>query len=581
MRKCEGGNMKKTLLILLGLTAIILSAVSCGNSSPNEKADLIIKNGVVATVDTFGVFYEAVAVKGNKILFVGSNKEIEKFVGDSTEIIDVKGRFVMPGFFDSHAHFLGIGMAKINLDLREAENWDEVIYLVASAAEKAKPGDWIVGRGWHQEKWDPVPEPNINGYPYHDVLSQATPYNPVLLKHASGHALFANAKAMQLAGIADQTPNPRGGEIVRDSLGKAIGVFKEDAMSLILHVYEKYLNNRPKEKELEEKIKAYELANRECIEKGITSLEDAGSTFEEIDLMKKLIDEGKINVRLSVMIGERNAELEKRIKDYKILGYANHHLTVRAIKKYMDGALGSRGAWMLSPYSDVPSTSGLNVTPLSDIRKTARIAMENGFQLCTHAIGDKANRVILNVYEKELKKHPEKKDLRWRVEHAQHVSPKDQPRFAELGVIAAMQGIHCTSDAVFVKKRLGNWRAQKESYAWRALLDLGTVICNGTDAPVEDVNPIPNFYASVTRKTKEGWAFYPEQKMTREEALKSYTINSAYATFEENIKGTLTPGKLADIVVLSKNILTVPENEIPNTKVLYTIIGGKVVYEKK
>ncbi len=573
--------MKKLLVKILFVAGLTFLNSSCGTDAAGEKADLLLKNGVVATVDTFGIFYEAVAIKNDRILFVGSNKEAEKFVGDSTEILDVKGNFVMPGFFDSHAHFLGIGMAKINLDLREAENWDEVIYLVASAAEKAKPGDWIIGRGWHQEKWDPAPEPNVNGYPYHDVLSRATPYNPVLLKHASGHALFANAKAMQLAGITEETKSPRGGEIVRDSLGKITGVFKEDAMDLIQRAYERYLSERPKEKIIEEKIKAYELANRECIEKGITSLEDAGSTFEEIDLMKKLVDEGKINIRLSVMIGESNTKLEKRIKDYKILGYANNHLTVRAIKKYMDGALGSRGAWMLSPYSDVPSTSGLNVTPLSDIRKTARIAIENGFQLCTHAIGDKANRQILNIYEAEFKKHPGKKDLRWRVEHAQHVSPKDQPRFAELGVIAAMQGIHCTSDAVFVKKRLGNWRAQKESYAWRSLMDLGTVICNGTDAPVENVDPIPNFYASVTRKTKEGWAFYPEQKMTREEALKSYTINSAYATFEEKIKGTLTPGKLADIVVLSKNILSVPENEIPNTKVLYTIIGGKIVYERK
>ncbi len=573
--------MKNRIVIILLTLGITITLISCGSNGLEEKADLVLKNGTVATVDTFGVFYEAVAVKGDKILFVGANKEVENFIDDSTKVIDLKGKFVMPGFFDSHAHFLGIGMAKINLDLSKAENWDEVIYMVASAAENAKPGEWIIGRGWHQEKWDPVPEPNVNGYPYHDVLSQATPYNPVLLKHASGHALFANAKAMSLAGITEQTPNPRGGEIVRDSLGKVTGVFKEDAMDLILRAHEKYLRNRPAEKIIEEKIKAYELANRECIEKGITSLEDAGSTFDEIDLMKKLIDEGKINVRLSVMIGESNSELEKHIKDYKILGYANNRLTVRAIKKYMDGALGSRGAWMLSPYTDVPSTTGLNVTPLSDIRKAARIAMENGFQLCTHAIGDKANRVTLNIYEDEFNKHPDKKDLRWRIEHAQHVSPKDQPRFAKLGVIAAMQGIHCTSDAVFVKKRLGNWRAQKESYAWRSLLDYGTVICNGTDAPVEDVDPVPNFYASVTRKTKKGWAFYPEQKMTREEALKSYTINGAYATFEENIKGSLTPGKLADIVVLSKNILTVPENEIKDTKVLYTIIGGKIVYQRK
>ena len=559
------------------MTTIFLN----GCEKKTETADLVLTNGQIATVDTINPTVQALAIKNGKIISVGTDKEIKKLVGDSTKVIDLKGHFAMPGFMDSHAHFLGTGMAKINLDLRSAKNWDEIIYLVASAADNAKPGDWIIGRGWHQEKWDPVPTPNVNGYPFHNVLSKATPYNPVLLKHASGHALFANAKAMELAGITKSTPNPRGGEIVRDSLGNAIGVFKEDAMDLITKAYDDYLKKRPKEKEIEEKIRAYELANKECIRKGVTSFEDAGSTFEEIDLLKKLIDEGKINVRLDVMLLESNKNLEKHIKDYKISGYANNHLTVRAIKKYMDGALGSRGAWMLSPYTDLPATSGLNVTPLSDIRKAAQIAMENGFQLCTHAIGDKANREILNIYEAEFKKYPDKKNLRWRVEHAQHVSPKDQPRFARLGVIAAMQGIHCTSDAVFVEKRLGKWRAKTESYAWRSLLDLGTVICNGTDSPVEDVDPIPNFYATVTRKTKSGKAFYPEQKMTREEALKSYTVNGAYATFEENIKGSLTPGKVADIVVLSKNIMTVPESEILNTKVLYTIIDGKIVYENK
>jgi len=565
----------KSILLLIGIFVLI------GCDQKKEAADLVLTNGQVVTVDSSNPKAQAIAIKSGKILAVGSNKDIKKLVGDSTKVIDLNGHFAMPGFMDSHAHFLGTGMAKIELDLRSAKNWDEIIYLVASAADNSKPGDWIVGRGWHQEKWDPVPSPNINGYPFHNVLSKAVPYNPVLLKHASGHALFANEKAMELAGITKDTPNPRGGKIIRDSLGNAIGVFEEEAMDLITKAYNEYLDKRPKEKEIEEKIKAYELANKECIRKGITSFEDAGSTFEEVDLIKRLIDEGKINVRLDVMLLESNKNLEKYIKNYKILSYANHHLTVRAIKKYMDGALGSRGAWMLSPYNDVPTTSGLNVTPLSDIRKTAQIAIENGFQLCTHAIGDKANREILNVYEAEFKKHPNKKDIRWRIEHAQHVSPKDQPRFAKLGVIATMQGIHCTSDAVFVEKRLGKWRAKKESYAWRSLLNLGTVICNGTDSPVEDVNPIPNFYATVTRKTKEGWAFYPEQKMTREEALRSYTINSAYATFEEYIKGSLTPGKVADIVVLSKNIMTVPESEILNAKVLYTIIDGKIVYERK
>ena len=279
------------------------------------------------------------------------------------------------------------------------------------------------------------------------------------------------------------------------------------------------------------------------------------------------------------MIGEPNKNLKKKINDYKMVGYGNNFLTVRSIKKYIDGALGSRGAWMLEPYDDLPEHSGLNVTPINDIKETAKIAIENGFQLCTHAIGDKGNREALNIYENAFIKNSDKKDLRWRIEHAQHLSKNDIPRFAKLGVIAAMQAVHCTSDAVFVPKRIGDARAEEGAYVWRKLIDSGATICNGTDAPVEDVDPIPCFYAAVTRRLSDGSQFYPEQKMTRMEALKSYTINGAYAAFEENIKGSLRKGKLADITVLSNDLLTCSDEEILNTKVLYTIVGGKVKYQ--
>jgi predicted amidohydrolase YtcJ len=323
------------------------------------------------------------------------------------------------------------------------------------------------------------------------------------------------------------------------------------------------------------------LADEDCLEKGITSFEDAGSSFATIDLFKKMIDEGKLGVRLWVMVRASNDQLRSKLASYKIIDYGNKHLTVRAIKCYMDGALGSRGAWLLEPYSDAPTSTGLNVTPLDELKEAAEIAIENGFQLCIHAIGDRANREVLNIYEATFKAHPDKTGLRWRIEHAQHLSASDIPRFGQLGVIAAMQGIHCTSDGPFVIARLGAKRAEEGAYVWQKLMKSGAVVSNGTDAPVEDVNPIPCFYATVTRKLKDGSLFYPDQCMTRAEALKSYTLNGAYAAFQEDSKGSLTVGKLADVTVLSKDIMTIPADEIPTAKVLYTIIGGKVMYQSK
>ena len=555
--------------------------ISCNNSS-STTADIVLLNGNIATINDVMPHAEAIAIKGDTIQSVGSNSEIKKLVGENTEVIDLDGKFVMPGFIESHAHFLGLGNSMMILDLNSAVNWDEIIALVAEAAEKAGPGKWIVGRGWHQEKWDPVPELNVEGYPIHTVLSSATPFNPVMLYHASGHAIFTNKKAMDLAGIDTSTANPDGGKIVRDSLSKkAIGVFEEEAASLIYNEYNKFLNSKSASEKKQEVHKKIKLAMHECLQNGITSFCDAGESFEVIDLLKEQVDSGKIKVRLNVMIGASNNQLEKNISDYKILNYGNDFLTVRAIKVYIDGALGSRGAWMLDEYSDLPGHSGLNVTSLSSLRKTAVIAINNGFQLCTHAIGDKGNREILNIYESTFKKYPDKNELRWRIEHAQHLSNRDIDRFSKLGIIAAMQGIHCTSDAVFVKKRLGAVRAKQGAYVWRKLIDSGALICNGTDAPVESVNTINNYYATVTRKLSDGSSFYPEQKMTRLEALKSYTINGAYASFQEDKVGSIENGKLADIVVLSNDLLNIPDEQIKSTKVLMTIVGGKILHSKQ
>ena len=570
-------SFKVITIFLISILTIIFTG--CGNDA--EPADTIITNGIVAVVDTSNTIAEAVAIKDGKILAAGSNDEVMKHKGDSTEVLDAKGNFVMPGFIESHAHLSEIGEANKIMDLSNVNNFDELVAAIANAADQVLPGQWIVGRGWHQEKWDPVPQRNVKGYPYHDQLSAATPRNPVYLWHASGHALLANKKAMELAGINDSTENPAGGVILKDEEGNLTGVFEENAADLIIDAFDQYKNELSPEELDREKITLFNLAAAECIRKGITSFHDAGSSFRDIDLLKEMVDSGKIPLRLYVMMLEDNESLREKASDYKMIGYGDNHLTVRAVKQYIDGALGSRGAWMLSPYRDDTTSYGLNVRSISELEETAQICIDNGLQMCTNAVGDRGNREILNIYRDTFMKNDGKNDLRWRVEHAQHLSKRDIPRFAKLGVIAAMQGIHCTSDAVFVKKRLGGWRAKQGAYVWRKLIDAGTVICNGTDAPVEDVDPIPCFYASVTRQLENNSTFYPEQAMTREEALRSYTINGAYAAFEENIKGSLEKGKLADIVILSNNLLTCEDWEIPNTKVLYTIVGGKIVYQAK
>jgi len=562
------------------IAAVLLLTLVQACASRVEPADMVLRNGKIVTVDAARPEVRAVAVRGDKIEALVTNEEIQRYVGPSTQVIDLEGHLAMPGFIESHGHFTGVGQAKMNLELMGVGNWDEIIAMVAQAVQNAAPGDWIVGRGWHQEKWDKAPTPSVEGFPVHDSLSKVSPDNPVLLTHASGHATFANAKAMQLAGVTRSTPNPPGGEILRDARGNPIGVFRETASGLVRRALAEARAKRTPEEVAAENRKEVELAIQECLSKGITTFHDAGAGFDTIDLYKSFADEGKLGLRLYVMIREGNEQLTQKLASYKMIGYGHNHLTVRSIKRQIDGALGPRGAWLLEPYADLPSSTGLNTSSVEDIGETARLAIENDFQLCVHAIGDRANRETLDIYEAAFKARPDKKDLRWRIEHAQHLSLTDIPRFAALGVIPAMQGIHCTSDAPYVLARLGAQRAEEGAYVWQKLMKTGAVICNGTDAPVEDVSPIASYYATVSRKLKDGTVFYPDQKMSREEALKSYTLNGAYAAFEENIKGSLAPGKLADITVLSQDITTIPEDEIPAVQVAYTIVGGKVAYKR-
>jgi predicted amidohydrolase YtcJ len=574
-------NRRLVFLILLFPLIIALFIVNRRVRQTEAPADLILVNGKIVTVDDRVPSATWLAVRGDRIAALGADpKAFNRYVGEGTEIVDLGGALTIPGIIESHGHFTGLGQSKTVLDLTKARSWDDIVAMVAAAVAEAKPGDWILGRGWHQEKWDRAPEPHIDGLPVHGALSKVSPANPVLLEHASGHSALANAKAMELSQITRTTTDPDGGEIVRDAKGEPIGAFIETAQSLVRYQAGHFT---PEEARARTR-KLVELASRECLVHGVTTFHDAGAGFSTVDLYKQMAEEGALPVRLYVMLGADSRSLAERGAAYRMDGFASNHLTVRTIKRLMDGALGAHGAWLLEPYADLAAgaanPAGLNTESIEEMKATAKFAIENGFQLATHAIGDRGNRETLDIYEEAFKAHPGKTDLRWRIEHAQHLSPADIPRFHALGVIPAMQAIHCTSDAPWVLKRLGEKRAEEGAYVWRKLMDAGSAIPNGTDVPVEPIDPMSCFFAAVTRKLKDGTTFFPGQRMTREEALRSYTINGAYAGFEEDRKGSLTPGKLADITVLSRNILTCPEDDIPGTEVLYTIVGGKVLYHK-
>ncbi len=555
----------------------LLTAIACRPAGAQQgSATLVLLHGEVVTVDAQRPRTEAIAVRDDRILAVGSDADVEKLAGPSTRQIDLQGRLAIPGFIEGHGHYAGLGESMLVLDLRAAKTWDEIVAQVAEAARKAKPGTVIKGRGWHQEKWSRPPAPNVEGVPLHASLDRVSPANPVVLEHASSHAVFVNARALRLAGVTRKTPDPAGGQIVKDASGEPTGLLRESAQNLVHDVIARLPKPPPAEEESRFR-KMVELAGSDALSKGVTTFHDAGASFATIDGYRKLADEGKLPLRLYEMVRfETDESLEANLDRYRLVGYAHGMLTVRAIKRQVDGALGSHGAWLLAPYLDLPSSTGLLLEPMAQLEKSARIALRHGFQVNTHAIGDRANREVLNVYERIFRESGAGSDLRWRIEHAQHVEPSDVPRFQQLGVIASMQGIHIISDGPWVPKRLGEERARRTSHPWRSLIDAGAVVTDGTDAPVEDVDPIPSFYGAVSRKTKDGAVFVPEQRVSREEALRAYTLNNAFAAFEENEKGSLTPGKLADIVVLSKNILAVPEDEIPSARVDLTILGGTV-----
>jgi predicted amidohydrolase YtcJ len=554
---------------------ILLVSISLLACAPAEQpADLVLMGGRIVTVDDSYPEATALAARDGLLVAVGTEREVDNFIGESTEVIDLGGALAVPGLIEGHAHFLSLGRAQMQLDLNGVADFDEIVAMVEAAVAETEPGQWILGRGWHQEKWTSTPEPNVSGLPYHDKLSAVSPENPVFLGHASGHAAMVNGLALEMAGIDRRTPDPPGGEIVRDGRGRAIGVLRETADSLVGSLIDREWDPATVRRQVE-------LASEESLAHGITSFQDAGASFRVIELLAEMAEAGELDLRLWIMLGEGNESLAAGLPGYEVYRRGGGYLTVGGIKRYADGALGAHGAWLLEPYSDLPDSVGLNVMPLEELREAAQIAAEHELQLCVHAIGDKANRVTLDIFEELISTRDDGRELRWRIEHSQHLHPDDIPRFAELGVIAAMQPIHCTSDGPWVPLRLGDERARTGAYVWRDLLDSGAVIAAGTDAPVEPVDSMPDYHAAVARLMKNGEYFYPEQSMTRMEALRARTIDAAYAAFEEDVKGSLEPGKYADVTVLSKDILEIPAEEILDTRVLYTIVGGEVKYRAK
>ncbi|MFT4741209.1 MAG: putative amidohydrolase YtcJ, partial [Marivirga sp.] len=479
----------KQLFSLLCLTLLLWS---CGTEE-KETATLLIHGGNIYTVDSTQATVEAVATKGNKILFAGSMAEAQNFKGDDTQVIDLQGKTMTPGLIEGHGHFMGLGYNELNIDLLNTTSYQEMIDAIAEAVKTAQPGEWITGRGWHQSKWTEMPEETVDGFQTHNLLSAVSPDNPVYLRHASGHAGFANAKAMQIAGVtqlAKEGMNDQeveGGEVMRDALGNPTGIFNERAMTLITQ----HIPETTPEKD----AKAFDLAVAACHRNGITGFHDAGIGRETIALYEEMQAANKMDVRMYAMLTGWDKDLLNEWYARGIMVDTAHRFTIRSVKLNCDGALGSRGAWLLESYTDRPGHFGHETLPMSFVKETALSGLDNGFQVCAHAIGDRANREILDRYQLAFEALPAKTaDHRFRIEHAQHLHPEDIPRFAELKVIPAMQAVHMSSDRPWAIDRLGEKRIKEGAYMWQALLQSGVPIVNGTDVPVEPLNPIASYY---------------------------------------------------------------------------------------
>ncbi len=533
---------------------------------PGEKADLLFLHGRVHTLEIARPLAQALAVKGDRILFVGSDAEALVLKGEKTRVIDLDGRSLYPGFTDAHGHLAGLGHALLTVDLVGTRSYREVVERVARRAADRKPGEWIQGRGWDQNDWAET------GFPDHRLLSAAVSRNPVAVTRIDGHALLANAAAMEAAGITAETKDPEGGRIVRDAAGNPTGVFVDAATALIRRMVPPDPPDRLRE--------GIRLAIEELHRYGVTGIHDAGVPPATIDLYASMARAGEFDLRDYVMISASPESLDRWLPKGPVADLTGDgRITVRAIKMVADGALGSRGAALLEDYSDDPGNAGLETETREHIEGVAERALRAGFQLCVHAIGDRGNRNVLDAFEAALKKVPVA-DHRFRIEHAQILHPVDLPRFAELGVIPSMQAQHQTSDMYWAGRRLGPTRVLG-AYAWRSLLDTGVVIPGGSDFPVERPDPLAAYHAAVSRQDARNWpagGWHPEQRMTRAEALAHLTIWPAYASFAEDRLGSLRPGKLADLVVLSADLESTPVPELESIRVELTVFDGRPVY---
>jgi predicted amidohydrolase YtcJ len=552
----------------IALLALLLVRPLAAQAPDRRPADLVVTNARIYTVDDAHPVVAAMAVRDGRVQFTGSAREAMALRGSATRVVDLGGRTVIPGMVDAHAHLLGLGQSLRNVDLVGAKSYDEVIARVVRFARGQPGGTWIAGRGWDQNDWGDT------RFPTHDALSRALPDNPVWLTRVDGHAGLGNAAAMRAAGVTAASVDPSGGKIERTATREPTGVFIDNAKELVERAIP-----APSREDTRRAISA---AITESHRWGLVGLHDAGESRATIDLMEEMAKAGQIPFRLYVMISDDSAAVAHYLARGPQSALYDNHLWIRAFKLYADGALGSRGAALLEPYSDDPNNRGLLLSAPAHIQDVAARALRAGFQVNTHAIGDRGNRVVLDAYDAALKATPTA-DHRFRVEHAQILNHDDIPRFAELGVIPSMQAVHQTSDMYWAGSRLGLGRLLG-AYAWRSLLETGVVVPNGSDFPVEAVNPLLSFHSAVSRQDADNWpaaGWMPEQRMTRDEALKSMTIWPAYAGFQEATMGSLSPGKLADFVVLDRDIMTVPERDILGTAVIATYIGGKAVYEKK
>ncbi len=547
--------------------SLVAPAILSAQRTTPPSADLIVTNARIYTVDDSHPFVEALAVHDGKVQFVGSAREALLLKGASTRVVDAGGHTVIPGMVDAHAHLFELGTFLHNIDLRDTRSYDEVVARMAERVKQAPAGRWIEGRAWDQNKWGDT------RFPTHEALSRISPNNPVVLTRVDGHAILVNEAAMRAAKITAATKDPAGGRIERDAKGEPTGVFVDNAMSLIERVIPPLSHD--------EMVSAALDAVKESNKFGLTGLHDPGEPRNVLDVFEELAKANNFSLRVYAMIGDDSAAIEHYFQRGPQSALYDNHLWIRAIKLYADGALGSRGAALLDPYTDAPKNIGLLKSTPEHLRDVSTRALQHGFQVATHAIGDRGNRVALDAYEAALKAVPTT-DHRFRIEHVQILDHADIPRFAQLGVIPSMQAVHQTSDMYWAPNRLGYARTFG-AYAWRSLLNTGVIIPNGSDFPVERVSPLYSFHAAVTRQDDNSWppgGWFPEQAMTRDEALKGMTIWPAFAAFQEQLLGSLTPGKLADFVILDRDIMTVPASDILGTSVLATYIGGRVVYER-